>query len=314
MSVLDSRINRRTLGGVMLGTAAAASMSRLVFAQDATPDAEEVAPATLADLETVTQIGIAVSNYGYGILGGSENQPGWFVFSVSNNSDSVASFNLAKLPEGMTVSDFNSAIYKTINGVEVADLSDVTFAGGTTVEVGGTNSVLVNLSAGTWVIFSSHVAATQGSATIVVLGADEITAMGGEPIATPEGGQIAPEGFASRFTVSVTETSVSADAAPGAGLNTLGVRNSGDSPANLVVLNTTETVDAAAATDLAKSWIAGEETSATVAGGMGLLSPNAYGYIELDVTGGTYVAFSTWANADGTLQVDGGAIIVVPTF
>ncbi|MCO5216761.1 MAG: hypothetical protein M9934_02795 [Thermomicrobiales bacterium] len=314
MSVFDSRINRRTLGGVMLGTAAVASASRFVFAQDATPEAEEVVPATLADLETVTQIGIDASNYGFGIRGGNENQPGWYVFTVSNKSDSLASFNLAKLPEEMSVSDFNSAIYKTINGVEVADLAEVTFAGGTTVEVGGSNSVLVNLSAGTWVIFSSHVAATQGSATIAVLGADEITAMGSEPIATPEGGEIAPEGFSSRFTVSVTETSVAADAAPGAGLNTVGVRNSGDSPVNLVVLNTTETVDAAAATDLAKSWIAGEETSATIAGGMGLLSPSAYGYIELDVTGGTYVAFSTWANADGTLQVDGGAIIVVPTF
>lgn len=313
MSVFDTRINRRTLGGVVLGAAAVTSMSRVAFGQDATPEVEEATVPTLAELEGVTQIGIEVSNYGFGIRGGNENQPGWFVFTVNNKSDGVASFNLAKLPEEMSVSDFNSAIYKTLNGVEIADLSAVTFAGGTTVDVEGSNSVLVNLTAGTWVIFSSHAAATQGSATLAVLNADEVTAMGSEPIATPEGGEVAPEGFGSTFTVSVSETSVSADAAPSAGLNTLGVRNSGSSPVNLVVLNSADAVDAAAAADLAKSWIAGEETSATVAGGMGLLSPNAYGYIEVDVTGGTYVAFSSWVNADGSLQVDGGSLIVIPT-
>lgn len=316
MSIFESSMSRRTLGGVALGAAATTGLAYLVSAQDATPSADEATPETaptLAELETVTQIGIAVNNGSYGIYGGSENQPGWFVFQVENASDADASFNLAQLPEGMSVSDFNSAVFKTISGTEVSTFEGVTFAGGTTVPVGGTGSVLVNLSAGEWVIFSAHAASKQSSTTIKVLTAEETVYMGSEPVATPEGGSVAPDGFGSTFTVAVTETSVAADSMPVAGLNTIGVRNNGDSPVNLVVLNSMDSVDAAAAADLAKSWIAGEEVSATVVGGMGVLSPDKYGYIELIVTGGTYIAFSSMANADGSLQVDGGAIIVVPT-
>jgi hypothetical protein len=316
MSVFESSMSRRTLGGVALGAAATTGLAYLVSAQDATPSADEATPETaptLAELETVTQIGIAVTNGSFGIYGGSENQPGWFVFQVENGSDADASFNLAQLPEGMSVSDFNSAVFKTISGTEVSTFEGVTFAGGTTVAAGGAASVLVNLSAGEWVIFSAHAASKQSSTTIKVLTPEETVYMGSEPVATPEGGELAPEGFGSNFTVSVSESAISADAMPSAGLNTIGVRNDGSGPANLVVLNSTESVDAAAAVDLAKSWIAGEEVGATVVGGMGVLSPDKYGYFELTVTGGTYVAFSALANADGSLQVDGGAIIVVPT-
>lgn len=317
MSIFESTLSRRTLGGVAVGSAATSGLAYLVSAQEATPqtdpsEATPVAAPTMAELATATQIGIGVTNGSFGIYGGNENQPGWFVFTVENTSDADASFNLARLPETMAVGDFNSAVFKTLNGTEVADFSELTFAGGTTVPVGGTNSVLVNLDAGTWVIFSSLLASKQSSTTIKVLSADETAAIGSEPVATPEGGTAAPDGLVSAFTISVTETSVSSDGMPAAGINTFGVRNDGSVPVNLVMLSSSEAVDAAAAADLAKAWVAGEETSATVVGGMGILSPSAYGFAEVTMAGGTTIAFSSWINADGTSQIDGGSILVVP--
>ncbi len=171
--------------------------------------------------------------------------------------------------------------------------------------------MLVNLTAGSWVVFSSHKGSTQGATTIQVLTADETAAMGSEPVATPEGGEVAPEGFSSSFTVSVTDNSIGADAVPAVGLNIVGVRNDGTVPANFVVAYSAEAVDPAAAADVAKAWIAGEEVPVTLVGGMGVLSPGKYGYMELNAEAGTYVGFSTLMNATGGSQVDDGAIIVV---
>jgi hypothetical protein len=136
--------------------------------------------------------------------------------------------------------------------------------------------------------------------------------MGSEPVATPEGGEVAPEGFGSTFTVSVSDSSITADSAPTAGLNIVGVRNDGTSPATLVVAYSADAVDPAAAADVAKAWIAGEEVPVTLVGGMGVLSPGEYGYFEMNAEPGTYVGFSSLSNATGGSQVDDGAIIVVP--
>lgn len=321
MDILNNRLNRRTLGGITIGAAATGSLAYLVSAQDATPEvapdgsATPVAAATLAELESASQVDITVNNGSYAVFVAGENQPGWYVFNVTNASESDASFNLAKLPEGTETGQFTSDLFQVMSGNATelpAYFAETEFAGGTYVPVGGSNSTLVNLTSGEWVIFSAHAGSNQGATTIQVLSAEDNAAMGIEAAATPEGGEVAPEGFGSSFTVSVSDSSISADAAPVVGMNTLGVRNDASGPASFVVLHSTEAVDAAAAADLAKAWIAGEEVSATLVGGMGVLSPSAYGYIELNAEAGTVIGFSSLTNATGGSQVDDGAIIVVP--
>lgn len=319
MDLLNSRINRRTLGGLAAGTAATAGFARLALAQDATPEAEvdvdaiPTAQATLPELENVPQVNVVANNRSYAVYVGGENQPGWYVFNLENASESDASLNLARLPEDASISEFNSAMWQISNG-NVDELpewfGDVTYAGGTFAAVGETNSALVNLDAGEWVLFSSLAASAQNATTIQVLSADETTALGGEPVATPVGGVMAPEGFGSTFTVSVGDGSINADSSPGVGYNVIGVRNDATSAANFVVLHSTESVDDAAAADLATAFLAGEATDANLAGGMGALSSDAYGYIELEAEAGTYIGFSSMLDADGASQIDGGAIVV----
>lgn len=320
MDILNNRISRRTLGGITLGAAATTGLAYLVSAQDATPEADMAAEATpvgmptLAELETANQVDVVINNNSYGLYVSGENQPGWYVFNVENASEADGSFNLAKLPEETAVGDFTTDLFKIVSGTATevpAYFADTEFVGGTSVPVGGMNSVLVNLSAGKWVVFSSYKGSTQGATTISVLSADETVAMGSEPVATPEGGEIAPEGFSSSFTVSLTDSSIGADAMPSVGLNIVGVRNDGSAPANFVVAYSADAVDAAAAADVAKAWIAGEEVPVTLVGGMGVLSPGEYGYMELNAEAGTYVGFSSMVNATGGAQVDDGAIIVV---
>lgn len=321
MDILNNRLNRRTLGGITIGAAATGSLAYLVSAQDATPEvdpmgsATPVAAATLAELETANQVDVVANNGSFALYVSGDNQPGWYVFNVENASESDASFNLAMLPEGTEVSQFTSDLFQVISGNATelpAYFAETQFAGGAYVPVGATGSTLVNLTPGTWVAFSAHAASTQGVTTINVMSSEESEAAGIEVAATPEGGLVAPDGFNSSFTVSVSDSSISADAAPVAGANTIGVRNDGTSPVSFVLLHSTEAVDAAAAGDLAKSWIAGEEVSAMLAGGMGVLSPSAYGYVELTAEAGTYIGFSALTNATGGSQVDDGAIIVVP--
>lgn len=318
MSLLNSRINRRTLGGITIGAAATSSLAYLVSAQDATPEAEvemddTAAAATLADLEDARQVGVVVNNSSYSMFLGDANMPGWFVFNVENASESDASFNLALLPEDVTPSEFSSALWQIGQGnvEEMPEwLGDVTFAGGTAVPVGGTNSTLVNLEAGEWVVFSNLPASTQTVTTFQVLGADETEAMGIEAVATPEGGIVAPEGFGSSFTVSVTDGGINADSSPSVGMSTIGVRNDASSAANFVLVHSTESVDDAAAADLAAAYLSGESTDVTLAGGMGALSPNAYGYFELEAEAGSYVGFSSMVSTDGASQLESGAVIV----
>jgi hypothetical protein len=321
MDILKNRINRRTLGGITVGAAATTGLAYLVSAQDATPDAGLLTEATpvgvpaLAELESANQVDVVANKNSYALFVSGENQPGWYVFNVENASEADASFNLAKLPEDVAVGDFTSAIFGLVSGNSTERpewFGDVEFVGGTYVPVGGTNSVLVNLDAGEWIAFSAHKGSTQGATTIQVLSAEETVAMGSEPVATPEGGEVAPEGFGSTFTISVTDNSIGADSLPSAGQNIVGVRNDGTSPATLVLAYSAEAVDPAAAADVAKSWIAGEEVPVTLVGGMGVLSPGEYGYFEMTAEAGTYVAFSSLLNAEGGSQVDDGAIIVVP--
>lgn len=321
MDILKNRISRRTLGGITVGAAATTGLAYLVSAQDATPEAGMMAEATpagiptLAELESANQVDVIANKNSYALYVTGENQPGWYVFNVQNASEADASFNLAKLPEGVAVGDFTSAIFGLVSGNSTERpewFAEVEFVGGTYVPVGATNSVLLNLDAGQWVVFSAHKGSTQGATTIQVLTAEETTAMGSEPVATPEGGEVAPEGFGSSFTISVSDSSISADAAPTVGQNIVGVRNDGSNPATLVVAYSADAVDPAAAADVAKSWIAGEEVPVTLVGGMGVLSPGEYGYFEMTAEAGTYVAFSSLLNAEGGSQVDDGAVIVVP--
>lgn len=322
MDILKNRISRRTLGGITMGAAATTGLAYLVSAQDATPEvdltATEATPVgvqPLSELASANQVDVVANKNSYALYVTGENQPGWYVFNVENASEADASFNLAKLPEGVAVGDFTSALFGLVSGTSTERpewFADVNFVGGTYVPVGGTNSVLLNLDAGQWIVFSAYKGSTQGATTITVLSAEETVAMGSEPVATPEGGELAPEGFGSTFTVSVSDSSITADAAPAAGLNIVGVRNDGTSPATLVVAYTADAVDAAAAADVANAWIAGEETNVELVGGMGVLSPGEYGYFEMTAQAGTYIGFSSLTNAAGGSQVDDGAIIVVP--
>lgn len=319
MDLLNSRLNRRTLGGLAVGAAATSGLAYLASAQDATPDAEEdvdaspVAIPTLAEIEDARQVNVVVNNRSYSLFVGDANQPGWFVFNVENASEADASLNLALLPEGASVGDFTSALWQLSNGntEELPEwFGDVVYAGGTYAPVGGTNSVLVNLEAGEWVIFSNLAVSNQSVTTFQVLGDEDSVAMGLEPVATPEGGIVAPEGFGSTFTVSVADGSISADSAPAAGFNIIGVRNDASSAANFVLLHSVEGVEEGAAVDFAAAYLAGEATDAHLVGGMGALSPDAYGYIELTAEAGTYVGFSSLLDADGGSQLESGAVVV----
>lgn len=317
--MINSRMNRRTLGGIALGAAATSSLAYLVSAQDATPEvdgdmeASPVAMATLADLETANQVDVVANANSYAMYVGDANQPGWYVFNIENASEAGAAFNLVRLPEEVGVGDFTSFLFQFTSGSlsEVpAWLGDAVFAGGTYVPVGETGSVLVNLDAGKWIAYSDLATSTQSVTTISVLDAEAAATAGADPVATPEGGEVAPEGFSSSFTVSVADGAINADSAPAAGYNVIGVRNDASMPANFVVLHSADAIDEAAAADLATSWLAGEESGATVAGGMGVLSAGSYGYIELEAEAGTYVGFSSVMNASGGRQFEDGALVV----
>lgn len=323
MEMLNYRIHRRALGGITVGAAATAGLARLVSAQDATPEADEevvdaspeVAP-TLAELEAARQVGVVVNNNSYAVYLGDYNLPGWFVFNVENGSESDASFNLARLPEGVAVGDFTSALFQLSSGNfdALPDwFADVEYAGGTYAPVDGANSVLVNLGVGEWVIFSNLAVSTQSVTTFQVL--EPEAEEGEEAAATPEVAEptfvTAPEGFGSTFTVSVADGAINADSSPGAGYNVIGVRNDASTAANFVLIHSEETVDDAAAADLASAFLAGEETDAHLVGGMGIISTNTFGYIELESEGvGSYIGFSSVANATGGLQLEDGALIV----
>lgn len=321
MDLLNSRISRRTLGGIAIGTAAAGSLAHLVAAQDATPEVQDElatpeTTATLAELEGATQVSVIANERSYAIYQAGENQPGWYVFNLENASESDASFNLARLPEDVGVGDFTSFLFQLTSG-QLTELPtwllNTTFAGGTYAPAGGSNSVMVHLDAGEWVAYSDMAASAQSVTTIQV---SEPVAEEGEeaadatPVAAEPTGIIAPEGFGSTFTVSVNDGEISADSSPVAGYNILGVRNDASTPANFVVIHSAEAVEDAAAADLAAAFLAGEESGATLAGGMGVLSNNAFGYIELDAVAGSYVGFSSSVNASGGTQLEDGAVIV----
>lgn len=319
MDLLNSRINRRTLGGLTAGVAATAGIARLVSAQDATPEAEvdvdatPTAQPTLPELEGVPQVNVVANNSSYAVYIGGENQPGWYVFNLENASDSDAALSLARLPEGVSISEFNSFQFQMSSGTLEAMpewLADATFAGGTYAAVGETNSVLVNLDAGEWVLYSDLAVSTQNVTTIQVLSADETTALGVEPVATPEGGLVAPEGFGSTFTVSIRDIAIDADSTPGVGYNVIGVRNDADMPANFVLLRTSEVANQAEAGEVAMAYLAGEESDANLAGGMSVLGPDAYGYIELEAEAGTYIAFSSAVNMTGGVQIEDGVVTI----
>lgn len=322
MDLLNTWINRRTLAGITIGAATAGSLARLVDAQDATPEVQDElatpeTTATLAELEGATQVSVIANERSYAIYQAGENQPGWYVFNLENASESDASFNLARLPEEVGVGDFTTFLFQLTSGqlTELPTwLMNVTFAGGTYAPVGGTNSVMMHLDAGEWVAYSDMAASSQSVTTIRVSepvaeegeeAADDATPVAVEPTVI-----IAPEGFGSTFTVSINDGAISADSSPAAGYNILGVRNDASVPANFVVIHSSEAVDEAAAADLAAAFLAGEESGATLAGGMGVLSNNAFGYIELDAVAGSYVGFSSSVNASGGTQLEDGAVIV----
>src|SRR5699024_4005721 len=135
-----------------------------------------------------------------------------------------------------------------------------------------------NIYARQWVVFSDLAASTQNVTTFLVLEpeADE------EAGATPEVGEstaiMAPQGFGSTFTVSIEDGAIGADSSPRVGYNIIGVRNAASNAANFILLPSDEEVDEAAASDLASSWLAGEDAGAHVDTGMGVISPDAYGY------------------------------------
>lgn len=322
MDLLNSRISRRTIGGVAIGTAVTGGLASLVAAQDATPEVEEdlatpESMPTLADLEGATQVSVIANERSYAIYQAGENQPGWYVFNLENASEADASFNLARLPEEVGVGDFTSFLFQLTSGqlTEMPTwLLDVDFVGGTYAGVGESNSVMVHLNAGEWVAFSDMAASAQRVTTIQVNepAAEEAEeeAADATPVAEEAVAIMAPEGFGSTFTVSVSDGAISADSSPAVGYNILGVRNDASTPANFVLLHSTEAVDDAAAADLAAAFLAGEESGATLAGGMGVLSNNAFGYVELDAVAGTYVGFSSSANASGGSQLEDGAVIV----
>lgn len=321
MNLTNTRLSRRTLTAAGLGASVAlVGGSRGTFAQNATPEAS---PAMLEmgvfDSTGLTELVFTAEQYTYttGVPGAMGE--GWYIITLKNTTDSVASANLVLLPEGTSGGDLSGAASADFQG-EGGELPDwwnnATFVGGNVAAAGESTSTLAYLTPGTWFIFSSNPASTQTPSSFLIQTPDELEANYGiaasaTPAASPvAAGMAAPEGVVATVTVKVDDSSLIPDGAMAGGRHILQVTNDGEQVHDVIVLRTDETVDEDSAASLAASWVKGEDTGSTVAGGVGMLSPAMTAFAGIDVQPGTYMMFSSVPDADGGLQIDKGLVAI----
>jgi len=323
MSLEHTRLSRRSfsiLGAGAVSALGLAGVAGRAVAQDASPMASpEVADMGAFDGLDLTEIVVTAEQYTFSASVPGAMPEGWYIITLKNNSDAVASLNLGLLPEGTAGGDLSSAVSQSFQG-EGGELPDwwdsATFAGGSVAAAGATNSVLVYLVPGKWFMFSTNPNSMQSPASFNILTPAELEEnYGVAPEASPEASPVsamaaAPEGVTATSKVEVADDSLTIDNQPAAAQQVLQVINSGEQVHDLVILKTEDTLDESGAASLAGSWAKGEETNATVLGGVGALSADATAFLALDVQPGTYIAFSSMPDENGGLQVDNGVVAI----
>lgn len=323
MSLEHTRLSRRSFSILGAGAASAIGvlgMAGKAVAQDATAEASPViAEAGAFEGLDLTEIVVTAEQYTFSASVPGAMPEGWYIITLDNQSDAVASLNLALLPEGTSGGDLSAAIAESFQGEggEMPDWwGDASFAGGNVAAAGETNSTVVYLVPGKWYMFSTNPSSIQSPASFNILTPEELeenygVAAEASPVASPEGDMAAaPDGVSATSTIDVADDSLTLDNEPAAAQQVIQVSNSGEQVHDVVILQTADTLDEDAAASLADSWAKGEETDATVAGGVGTLSTDATAYVALDVAPGTYIAFSSLPDENGGLQVDNGVVAV----
>lgn len=317
----NDRFSRRTFTALGLGASVGLlAATRSVTAQDASPAALDAGP--FADTELV-EIVITADQYTFSASVPGAMGEGWYIVTLVNETESVADVSLGLLPEGTTGSDLSSAVSTVFQG-EGGELPEwwdsALFAGGSVTSPGESNSSLVYLTPGQWYMFSTNPASAQSPASFLIQSAEELEANYGIVAATPIASPVvaatplaspvgAPEGVAATLSIDLADTEiVLPQGVPASGQHVIQVTNAGDQAHDLVILQTEETLEEESAAALATSWIRGEETDATVVGGVGTLSPGWTAFTAVDVQPGNYLLFSSLPDANGGLQVDAGLL------
>lgn len=244
---------------------------------------------------------------------------GWYIITLKNSTDAVASANLVLLPEGTSGGDLSAVVSDSFQG-EGGELpewwSAATFVGGNVAAPGESTSTLAYLTPGKWFMFSSNPASTQTPSSFLVQTPEELEANYGiaasaTPAASPVvAGAAAPEGVVATVSLDLSDTGIAPSGAPAGGPQILQATNSGEQVHDFIVLHTEDTLDEAGAASLAASWMKGEETNAKAVGGVGMLSPGLTAFSAIDVQPGTYAAFSSLPDTNGGLQVDNGLVVI----
>lgn len=322
-----NRLSRRSFGAISLGAVATATTFRAVSAQDASPAASPAAEEAAGLFESLglPTLDITAQEFVFAISNPGALAEGWYVVNLINESEAVASLNLALLPEGTTGGDLSALKSQVFTGEggELPEWWDATmFAGGTVAAAGETSSAVVYLSPGQWTAFSTNPASQQSPANLRILTPEELEANygivpedaasatpGASPVASPVAVS-APEGLTPSITLGVSDSGFNPSGAPTAGEQAIEVVNEGEQVHDVVMLHTTETVDEASAGSMALSWVRGEEVTATPVGGVGTLSAGATAYAALTAEAGTYLVFSSLPDANGGLQLETIGVLV----
>lgn len=328
MTFDTTRLSRRSFSALGLGAASAVGLlgfAGRAVAQEATPEGATPEVAETGGFEglDLTEIVVTANQYTFAASVPGAMPEGWYIITLDNQSESVASLNLALLPEDVAGGDLSATASQSFRG-EGGDLpewwDEATFAGGNVAAPGTANSTLAYLVPGKWYMFSTNPASMQSPSSFEILTPEELEESYGVPAeeGTPEASPMAsapmaPEGVSATVTIDVADGSLTVDNPPAAAQQIFQVTNSGDQVHDVVLLQTEDAQDEDAAASLATSWAKGEETGATVIGGVGTLGPGQVAFAALDVQPGTYIAFSSGPDTSGGLQVDQGVVTVFNT-
>lgn len=317
-------ITRRQFGtSVAVGSVALFAASSPIFAaaQDATPtaspDVVELNPFADTGL---TEITITASEYTLAASLPGAMGEGWYIMTLINETDAVASANYALLPEGTSPGELSSLVRSALSGEAEALpewVNSTIFAGGNIAAPGESTTTLAYFTPGQWTMFSSNMASIQSPSSFSILTPEELEATYGvaQAAATPAAAASpiveAPGGVVATFTVEITDAEIIQSDAPAAGSEqVIEVTNSGEQPHDLIVLKTEDVLAPEGAASLATSWIMGEETGAVLVGGVGMLSPGKTAFTSIMVEPGNYAIFSALPDQNGGLQVDAGVVTV----
>lgn len=301
--------------GVLMALIAVMPFAGPASAQDATPEAE--APTGLAALG-LQEINIDASDTIYTVAFAPPLVEGWTLVTLTNSSTSIATANLAMVPEDQSIGDFSSALFTSFKG-EGGELpawfADTQFAGGALAGVGESTQVAVYLTPGNYVVFSTNPASTQPVQSVAVASADDLVNIYGiEAEATPVADASATpvvEGLPADGTVSITDGAYNVASTPVSGPQVWAVTNDSSQVSELTIVGVDYDIPVEEAILWAPTFAAGDLGSATIQNGSGLISPGATAYVSLDLAPGVYILFSSAPDAAGGIQSSAGLLMVI---